>query len=71
MRIFKSEQVQKYDYENWKDKKVPRAHHPASNMMPNGDPWDRFFYPNLTLMKSSNILDAISVTCNCSIFLFY
>ena len=42
---------------------IPVCHHSACLVMPNGDPWDRFFYPTLTLMIDSYIpiLDCYSV----------
>ena len=29
-------------------------------MMPNGDPWDGFFYPTLTLLIDSDMLDFLT-----------
>ena len=36
---------------------ITNCHHSASLAMEMGDLWDRFFYPNLTLMMDSNSKD--------------
>ena len=38
---------------------ITTCHRSASLVMPIGDPWDRFFYPTLTLMMDSYYLDHI------------
>ena len=45
--------------------KITFCHYSASLVMPIGDPRDRFFYPNLTLMMDSHrILNQIHVRCH-------
>ena len=34
-------------------------------MMPNGDPQDRFFYPTLTLMQDSHVVNNTDITPSC------
>ena len=37
------------------------CHQPASLVMPIGDPWDRFYYPTLTLMMDTYNLALLNV----------
>ena len=37
----------------------PKDHHLASLVIPNDDPWDKFFYPTLTLL-----IDSFNLACD-------
>ena len=51
------------------EKTIPQdhlCHHSASLMMPNGDPWDEFFYPTLRLMINSYNLSYFTSDLDCA-----